>query len=95
MAEEGGKMKTAIASTDGKVVNQHFGRADKFYIVDVNEDTYEFRLTEERKTVPVCQSGDHNDTDMAEAVERLSDCDSVLVSRIGIRAKNEFEKRGI
>lgn len=88
-------MKTAIASTDGKVVNQHFGRADKFYIIETFEDTYEFKFIEERKAEPVCQKGDHNDNDMKQAVERLSDCQYILVSRIGMRARNEFEKRNI
>ena len=88
-------MKTAIASTDGKVVNQHFGRADKFYIVETNEDTYKFELIEIREAEPVCHNGDHNDSSMSTAVERLSDCQYILVSRIGMRARNEFEKRNI
>lgn len=30
--------KIAVASTDGKVVNQHFGRADTFYILETDEN---------------------------------------------------------
>lgn len=88
-------MKIAIASTDGKVVNQHFGKADKFYIVEANENTYKFELIEIRSVKPVCHNGDHNDKQMTEAVERISDCQYVLVSRIGMRAGDELGKRGI
>jgi len=28
--------RIAVASSDGKVVNQHFGWADKFYIIDAH-----------------------------------------------------------
>lgn len=88
-------VKIAAASTDGIVVNQHFGRADKFFILETDEDTAEFTLLEERSTVPVCHGGDHSDTQMKEAVQNLSDCQYVLVSRIGMRARNELETLGI
>lgn len=88
-------VKIAVASTDGKVVNQHFGRANKFYILETDEDTAEFKLSEERNAVPVCHGGDHEENQMKQAVSNLSDCQYVLVSRIGMRARNELETLGI
>lgn len=88
-------VKIAVASTDGKIVNQHFGRADRFYILETDEDTAEFRLAEERRAVPVCHSGDHEENQMKEAVRNVSDCQYVLVSRIGMRARNELEVLGV
>lgn len=87
--------KVAIASTDGKVVNQHFGRAVEFYIVEVDSCRMEFEFKEKRKSSPVCKGGDHNDNTLEEAVERLEDCHYVLVSKIGYRAQSMFEQKGI
>lgn len=88
-------VKIAVASTDGKLVNQHFGRADKFYILEADEDTAKFKLIEKRNGVPVCIDGDHEENQMKKAVNNLSDCQYVLVSRIGIRARNELEAFGL
>ncbi|MBD5543356.1 MAG: dinitrogenase iron-molybdenum cofactor biosynthesis protein [Lachnospiraceae bacterium] len=88
-------VRIAVASTDGKLVNQHFGRADRFYILETEEDTAEFKLAEERNTVPVCVNGDHEENQMEQAASNLSDCQYVLVSRIGMRARNELEARGL
>lgn len=89
------EVKIAVASTDGKVVNQHFGRAEKFYIIAADRKSLTFRCEEERSVIPVCHGGDHEDRAMEQAVKNLSDCQYVLVSRIGMRARNECEKNGI
>ena len=88
-------VKIAVASKDGKVVNQHFGRADKFYILEVDEEIAGFKLSEKRSIVPVCHHGDHESDQMKQAVSNLSDCQYVLVSRIGMRARNELETLGV
>ncbi|MCD8159493.1 MAG: dinitrogenase iron-molybdenum cofactor biosynthesis protein [Clostridiales bacterium] len=87
--------KTAIASSDGKVVNRHFGRADKFYIVTYDETAKKINLLEERHIKPVYQSGEHSDSDLKAAAEALSDCKYMLVSKIGSGALNELGKNGI
>lgn len=88
-------VRIAVASTDGKIVNQHFGKADQFYIIDADEESIMFQLTEIRQTGSVCQGGEHEDSRLLEAVSKLSDCDYVLVSRIGMRARNVLEESGI
>ena len=89
------KYRIAIASTDGKVVNQHFGRADTFYIVEADsiDRTYEYRET--RKLLPVCEGGYHDDKSLLETVQQLKDCRYVLVSRIGYLAQLVLEQNGI
>lgn len=89
------KYKIAIASTDGKVVNQHFGRAEEFYIVEAESDNMAFEYREKRKVDSVCQGGDHDDNQLEIAVENLIDCHFVLVSRIGYRAQSVLEQKGI
>jgi len=86
--------KIAVASTDGKVVNQHFGRADKFYIIEVN-DKNEFKLSETRETAAACQGGSHDDNGLELTVELLSDCKYVLVSQIGPGAEYALSKKGV
>lgn len=90
------RTKIAVASTDGKVVNQHFGKADVFYIIEVEtEDREQFELKEVRRVNAFCEGGEHDDDRLDEAIEQIADCGYVLVSRIGYRAANAVESRGI
>ncbi len=86
--------KIAVASTDGKVVNQHFGRAEKFYILEVNDEN-EFYYIEERENTASCIGGTHSDEGLALTVKRLSDCRYVLVSQIGPGAEYALNKKGV
>lgn len=86
--------KIAIATTDGKVINQHFGRAEYFYIGEVN-DLEEFRYLEERKLTPVCQGKEHEAEALYNVAEKLSDCRYVLVSQIGPSAEYVLNEKGI
>lgn len=88
-------VKIAVASTDGKVVNQHFGKADTFYILALDDELKSYTLSEIRKVQPVCYGGDHDLSQLQEAVKNLSDCTYLIASRIGLRAKLEFEQQGI
>lgn len=85
-------VRIAIASTDGKLINQHFGRADKFYILDIEEEDKKYRVAEIRTNIPACERGDHEEAKLKEMVNNLADCSMVLVSRIGMRARREFEE---
>lgn len=98
------KYRVAIASTDGIVVNQHFGRAEEFYIFEVerwenreaNEDKkLEIHRKEKRKAEPVCQGGNHDQDAMEQAVHNLADCDYVLVERAGMGACQMLKAQGI
>ena len=88
-------VRIVVASTDGKLVNQHFGRTDKFYILDTDEELVDYEFIEERHTKPVCYNGDHEQSQMKESISKLSDCQYVIVSRVGMRARNELETCGI
>lgn len=88
------KFRIAAATSDGIVVNQHFGRADTFRIYDIAQDNT-IRFTEERKVVPLCESGNHDAVKMQERSKDFADCKYVLVSRIGQGAANVLEQDGI
>lgn len=86
--------KVAVASSDGIVVNQHFGRADTFYIFEVSEAN-EYRLLETRTVTPICNRRDHDDDELRDNVGKFQDCRYILVSRIGSGAANVVEQSGI
>ena len=89
------KYKIAVASTDGKVVNEHFGRAETFYIVEGDtEDKEKISLIDIRNVQSFCEGGRHNDGQFENVLGKIADCQYVLVSRIGYRAAVELEVRG-
>lgn len=87
-------MKVAVASSDGIVVNQHFGRADSFYIYEVSQGK-EPVLLEKRKGKPFCHGGSHEEGELLDATELLADCRKVYVSQIGRGAELELARIGI
>lgn len=88
------KYRIGIASSDGIVVNQHFGRARQFIIIDVEENG-DTSIVEQREVCPVCEGGVHDDNRLEEAVRHLTDCNYILVSRIGQGASYALERQGI
>lgn len=87
-------IRVAVASNDGKYVNQHFGHAQQFLIFDVDLDgAYEF--LELRKNVSSCKGGESNENERMETLKIIKDCDAVVVSRIGQGAANFLVSHGI
>ena len=89
-------MRVAIVSTDGKVINQHFGKASRFFIFEV-EDCGKIQFLEVRETIPLCGSADygHADEVLNRIISLISDCEALLCSRIGSRPQEELRKNGI
>ena len=85
--------RIAVASSDGIVVNNHFGRARTFYIFALKND--EIEHLETRELEPVCETGNHDEARLKENVERLSDCTHLLAVRIGDGARAVLESYGI
>jgi len=86
--------KIAVASTDGIVVNQHFGRADKFLIIEA-DDGGNYKFIEIRTVEPICSSREHDDKKLLETLKRIQDCRYLLVSKIGMVASAKAEQIGI
>ena len=85
--------KIAVASSDGIVVNNHFGRARTFYIFALKNE--EIEHLETRNLTPVCEMGEHDEARLQENVEKLSDCTHLLASKIGNGARAALERKGI
>ena len=86
--------RVALASTDNRYVDQHFGRAESFLIVDVDENG-NYEEIEQRFVEPVCNGGHHDAANLKRGVDGVSDCNFVLAARIGDGARSELEERGI
>ncbi len=85
-------MRIVVASSDGKNVNVHFGMDREFLIFDVNGGNME--LKETRSSLPWC--GENADTQFDDdAIEKtvsvLSDCEAVLIGKIGECAYDDLQ----
>lgn len=89
--------RIAITSADGVLINQHFGHARFFYIIDIDRDG-SFAVVEKRETVPWCGYGaaekDAEDGDSGIA-DSIKDCVAVLTARIGPPARKKLELAGL
>ncbi len=75
-------IKVAVASSDGKYINQHFGMASQFLIFELNDDgTHKFM--ELRENRPACSTEGHSELSMKESVKLISDCQAVIAGQIG------------
>ena len=93
-------MRIAVASSDGVTVNEHFCRAQFFRIYEVNTAA---SFVETRDAVAACQhSLGHDETRFDKIIELISDCEVILVEKIGEGAaayliqknKRVFEVKG-
>lgn len=63
----------AVASSDGIVVNNHFGKARTFYIYEEKDDKITY--VEKREVEPVCNGGNHDDDRLQENLEKFQPSD--------------------
>jgi predicted Fe-Mo cluster-binding NifX family protein len=86
-------MRVAVASSDGKFINQHFGHAKQFYIFE--EKNEHFRYLELRNGKAFCDAGEHDHSDLKNAVSLISDCNYVLAVQAGYGAIDALNQQGI
>jgi len=84
-------MKIAVASTDGKLVDLHFGDANHFLIYEVKEEEDEFQQVREKTNLPLTN---HTDRWVA-SIDVISDCKAVICNKIGMEPTIELRKMGI
>ncbi len=59
------KYKVAVATSDGKNVDSHFGHVQSFLIFEVDEDTGKYEDVEERDVTAACSGGSCGGTQSA------------------------------
>lgn len=87
--------KIAAGSSDGKVINQHFGSCRQFLIINVDSDNQSYSFDGFRTVTPPCNGGEHEGAALEKAAEALSDCRAVLISKIGPPAAAVITRYGI
>lgn len=89
-------MLIAVASKDGKEINQHFGHAERFLIYDVeNSDA---KLVEERTVERYCSYDPEHPLRghlLRSIADALAGCRAVVTAQMGEHPKSELEKLGV
>ena len=84
-------MKIAVASTDGKLVDLHFGDADRFLIYEIEDGECKFHEIREKTVMPL---NNHQERWVA-SIDLINDCKAVLCNKIGNEPTIELRKLGI
>ena len=85
-------VRNALASSDGKVINQHFGHATTFHVFDIIDNTA--RFVESRDVNQCCNGGTHKISAFEKVANTLSDCKGIIVAKIGEGASSFLESKG-
>lgn len=86
--------RIAIGSSDGQWIDQHFVNCLQFFVYDVSDDG-QWTLLEVRKNEGPGIMDGHNEKQLQKTVTLLSDCQKVLVGRIGPGANQALKDLGI
>lgn len=88
-------MLIAVTSTDGVMIDQHFGHAERFLVYDVEGGT--IASSSERPVSRYCSyDPDHplRTNVLEEIVDSLQGCRVILTHRIGEAPRQYLESRG-
>jgi predicted Fe-Mo cluster-binding NifX family protein len=83
----------ALSSWDGKAVYEHFGRTKTFQIFSLDAAGYAF--IEKRHVEQCCYGGEHEVSAFDNVLAVLSDCDAVVVGKIGPGASDYLTDKGL
>ena len=87
------ELRVAVASTDGRAIDMHFGHADAFRVY--RADAAGVQFLESRKVEHYCQGG-YGDEDKREVILRaLADCAALFIARAGEGPKARLREAGI
>jgi predicted Fe-Mo cluster-binding NifX family protein len=85
-------LRVAIASSDGRIVDEHFGSTLQFVIVETNGHIA--RFVETRANAPPCGDGRHAPGQLEQSVALIADCNVLLAVRAGPPAVALLERQG-
>jgi nitrogen fixation protein NifX len=94
-------MKVACATTDGKLVDEHFGRAGMFAIYEITEGGYQFVAMRQfadgmdNAVVDTKDMGPLHDSAVQKKVDKLADCKLIYLTEIGGPSAARLVKKGI
>jgi len=94
-------MKVAFATTDGCLIDEHFGRAGRFAVLDFTPEGYAalpdlvFADGRDAAVESTRGRGDAHDEAVERKVEQLGDCRLVYLTAIGGPSAARMARRGI
>jgi len=89
-------MLIAVASKDGREINQHFGHAERFLIYDIEDGNA--KLVDERVVERYCSFDPEHPLRghlLRSIAVALAGCRAVVTSQMGDHPKGELEKLGV
>ncbi|MDR0876735.1 MAG: dinitrogenase iron-molybdenum cofactor biosynthesis protein [Treponema sp.] len=89
--------RVAVTSADGLLINQHFGHAEWFYIIDAEKDGM-FKVAEKRAVTPWCRNENmaaDKEPGTSGIANDIKDCIAVLTAMIGGPARKKLELAGV
>lgn len=87
-------IRCAVATSDGFLVDQHFGRAKRFEVYEALHGAAPLFI-ETRRVQRACSGQGHDSSALDAVAERLGDCSFVIVAKIGPAARAALIQRGI
>jgi len=94
-------MKVAFATTDGKQVDEHFGRAGMFAVYELTDkgsffvELRKFSDGMDKSVTDTKDMGPLHDSAVQAKVERLADCKLIYLTEIGGPSAARLVKKGI
>jgi len=94
-------MKVAFATIDGKLVNEHFGRAGMFAVYELTDkgstfvEMRKFSDGMDRSVTDTKDMGPLHDSAIQGKVDRLADCKLIYLTEIGGPSAARLVKKGI
>jgi len=85
--------RIAAASTDGKTINEHFGKAAEFFIYEIGKESQTF--IEKRSVTPLNCGSRHTEDGILLTIDTLKDCTAVIAVKAGGAVKRALEINGI
>ena len=89
-------MLIAVATKDGREIDQHFGHAERFLIYDITDGNV--RLVDEKKVERYCSFDPEHPLRghlLTSIVEALAGCRAVVTAQMGEHPKAELERLGV
>ena len=86
--------KIAFASNDGVQVNEHFGRAEKFYIYSLDTENEDYSFLEARDVPPPCKGGTHEAAGFEAVMNVIGDVSAIVAQRAGQGAAAFIRQKG-
>ena len=88
-------MLIAVASKDGKEINQHFGHAERFLVYEVEGDSV--KLVDEKKVERYCSYDEAHPLRghiLRAFAESLQGCGAIVCSQVGQAPQEEMARLG-